>query len=117
MGRPISFTLFTGDKVTGGWREFTDGLEKAAADKLPIKGQFYPRPIGMLFGFDLSYHPFSLNPSYKAIAHLPIDQKVAVMRDPEMRRKILSEDPEDPNPFFLLDRPANSFALPAGRSA
>lgn len=100
-GRPISFTLFTGDKVTGGWREFTDGLERAAADNLPIRGQFYPRPIGMLFGLDLSYHPFSLNPSYKAIANLPIDQKVATMRDPEMRRKILDEEPEDPNPFFL----------------
>jgi N-acyl-D-amino-acid deacylase len=100
-GRPISFTLFTGDKVTGGWREFTDGLEKAAADHLSIRGQFYPRPIGMLFGLDLSYHPFSLNPSYKAIATLPIDQKAAAMRDPEMRKQILAEEPEDPNPFFL----------------
>jgi N-acyl-D-aspartate/D-glutamate deacylase len=77
-GRPISFSLFTGSKVNGGPAPFLNGLAKAALEQKPIKGQFYPRPIGMLFGLDLSYHPFSLNPSYKAI-----------------------EKPEDPNPFFL----------------
>ncbi len=100
-GRPISFTLFTGEKVVGGWREFTNGLEKAAADKLAIRGQIYPRPIGILFGLDLSYHPFSLNPSYKSIAKLPLKEKVAAMRDPEMRKKLVTEDSQDPNPFFM----------------
>jgi N-acyl-D-amino-acid deacylase len=27
-GRPVSFTLFTGERVVGGWREFTTGLKK-----------------------------------------------------------------------------------------
>jgi N-acyl-D-amino-acid deacylase len=100
-GRPVSFTLFTGERVVGGWREFATGIEKALADNLLIKGQIYPRPIGVLFGLDLSYHPFSLNPSYRAIAKLSLNEKVSVMRDPGMRKKIISEEPQDPNPFFV----------------
>jgi N-acyl-D-aspartate/D-glutamate deacylase len=78
-----------------------DGLAAAEAEGRRISGQFFPRPIGMLFGLDLSYHPFSLNPSYKEIENLPLDEKVARLRDPDFRKRLLSEEPEDPNPFFL----------------
>ncbi len=100
-GRPVSFSLLTGEQIQGGWRGYTAGLRKAREENLPISGQFYPRPIGMLFGLDLSYHPFSLNPSYKAIENLPLEEKLKAMRDPEMRARLLAEEPEDPNPFFL----------------
>lgn len=100
-GRPVNFSLLTGSTVTGGWRNFLTGLKDAAEKNIPIKGQFFPRPIGMLFGLDLSYHPFSLNPSYKAIENLPLDEKVSALRDPELRARLLAEEPQDPNPFFL----------------
>ena len=100
-GRPVNFSLLTGSTVTGGWRTFLSGLKDAAEKNIPIKGQFFPRPIGMLFGLDLSYHPFSLNPSYKAIENLPLDEKVRALRDPELRARLLAEEPQDPNPFFL----------------
>ncbi|CAN7192725.1 amidohydrolase family protein [Phenylobacterium sp. LjRoot225] len=100
-GRPVNFSLLTGNAVTGGYQVLVDGLAKAASEGRKIHGQFYPRPIGQLFGLDLSYHPFSLNPSYKQIADLPLEEKVARMRDPAFRAQLLSEQPEDPNPFFL----------------
>ena len=100
-GRPVNFSLLTGGTIQNGWRHFLDGLIRAQKDGLAIHGQFYPRPIGMLFGLDLSYHPFSLNPSYKAIENLPLDEKVKAMRDPGMRARLLAEEPQDPNPFFL----------------
>ena len=99
-GRPVSFSLFMAD-LPGGWRAMTEGLKQAEADGLAIKGQFYPRPIGMLFGLGLSYHPFSLNPSYRLIEHLPLAQKLAAMRQPDLRARLLSEAPDDPNPFFV----------------
>jgi N-acyl-D-aspartate/D-glutamate deacylase len=77
-----------------------DGLAEAAREGRPIRGQFFPRPVGILFGLELSYHPFALNPSYKAIAHLPLSRKLAYMRDPQFRARLLAEKPEDPNVFF-----------------
>jgi N-acyl-D-aspartate/D-glutamate deacylase len=99
-GRPVNFSLLTGSNINGGKQPFVDGLAKAARAGRRITGQFFPRPIGFLFGIELSYHPFSLNPSYRAIEHLPLDEKVARMRDPELRARLLAEQPEDPNPFF-----------------
>jgi N-acyl-D-aspartate/D-glutamate deacylase len=99
-GRPVNFSLLTGDQINGGFRPFVDGLAKAAEDGRQIHGQFFPRPIGFLFGLDLSFNPFSLNPSYKEVADLPLDQKVARMRDPAFRARLIAEQPEDPNPFI-----------------
>lgn len=99
-GRPVSFTFMQAPNHPGDWRETLDGLARARADGLKIKGQVIPRPTGGLLGLELSLHPFSLNPSYREIEHLPLEQKVARMRDSEFRRRLLSEEPEDPQPFF-----------------
>jgi len=112
-GRPVNFSLFTGSGITDP-QAYLDGLANADEDRRPIKGQFYPRPIGMLFGLDLSYHPFSLNPSYKKIEDLPLDEKVAAMRDPAFRQQLLSEEPEDPNPFFLWVVQQTQILFPLG---
>ena len=112
-GRPVNFSLFTGSGITDP-QAYLDGLANADEDRRPIKGQFYPRPIGMLFGLDLSYHPFSLNPSYKKIEDLPLDEKVAAMRDPAFRKQLLSEEPEDPNPFFLWVVQQTQILFPLG---
>jgi N-acyl-D-aspartate/D-glutamate deacylase len=66
-----------------------------------IRGQVYPRPVGLLFGLDLSFHPFSLHPSFRPLADLPLADKVAALRDPALRARLLAEAPADSNPFYL----------------
>ncbi len=100
-GRPLSFTLLqmaTGDE--NGWRDYLAGLEAANAAGVTIRGQVYPRPVGLLFGLDLSFHPFSLHPSFRPLAELPLADKVAAMRDPALKARLLAEAPADSNPFF-----------------
>jgi N-acyl-D-amino-acid deacylase len=99
-GRPVSFTFMQRATQPDGWRMILAGLESAKKEGLTIRGQVLPRPTGALLGLELSLHPFSLNPSYQAIADLPLPEKVAAMRDPELRRRLLSESPRNPNPFF-----------------
>jgi N-acyl-D-amino-acid deacylase len=66
-------------------------LEREAAnDGLEIRAQVAPRPVGMFYGLDLSFHPFAFHPSYKAIAHLPLAERVARMKDPHFRAQLLS---------------------------
>lgn len=102
-GRPVSFTLLeVPGQVGEGWRYHLAGLEAAAADGLTIRGQVAPRPVGMFFGLDLSLHHFSSHPSYKGIAHLPLSERVAAMREPAFRAKLLAEAPEDTNPTTLM---------------
>ena len=63
-----------------------------------------PRPIGALLGLTGSQNPFAGTRTYRSIAHLPLDQRVAAMRDPEVRAKILAEDPTEFNTWSLLTR-------------
>ena len=99
-GRPVSFTFTQSPAAPGAWRNMLRDLEQAQRDDLVIRGQILPRPTGALLGLELSYNPFSLNPAYREIAHLPIDEKVRVLSDPQFRARLLAQSPEDPHPFF-----------------
>lgn len=101
-GRPLSFTLAQMTlEQKDSWRDVLKALEQANTEGLQIRAQVAPRPVGILFGLDLSYHTFALHPSFRAIAHLPLGEKVAAMRDPVLRAKLLSEEPEDSNPVLV----------------
>jgi N-acyl-D-aspartate/D-glutamate deacylase len=110
-GRPLSFTLASSER--NGRDDIMRGVGEARAAGLPMRAQFFLRPVGILFGLDLSYHPFSLNPSYRALEGLPLAEKVAALRDPELRARLLAERPDDPNPFVtsLVKRIDSLFVL------
>ena len=83
------------------WRKVLRLMDEANDAGVRVKGQVTPRGVGMLFGLELSMNPFVLSPSYRAIAHLPQDERLARLRDPELRRQIIDEAPIDP-PVPLL---------------
>ncbi len=69
------------------------------ANQLPdvrITAQVFPRPVGMLLGWDLSANPFSLCPTYKKLAGLPLADRLAELRKPDVRKQIVGEAPDDP---------------------
>ncbi|WP_309141056.1 amidohydrolase family protein [Novosphingobium sp. G106] len=100
-GRPLSFTFAQAPNDPDGWRCALRGMEEANARGVVIRGQVLPRPTGALLGLELSFHPFYFYPSYQAIADLPIAERVAAMRNPELRAKILSEEAgKHSNDFF-----------------
>ena len=98
-GRPLSFTMVQADVVPDQWRELSKRLDAAVADGLPIKAQVAGRPVGLMLGLQGSVHPFVSRPSYQAIAGLPLAEKVAAMRDPELRRSLIAEAPLPDHPF------------------
>ncbi|MCW5654344.1 amidohydrolase family protein [Hydrogenophaga sp.] len=86
------------------WRELLALSDQAAADGLRIRPVTAPRPIGSLFGLSGTQNPFAATPTYRSIANLPLAERVARMRDPEVRRRILSEDPYKDSTFPLFER-------------
>jgi N-acyl-D-aspartate/D-glutamate deacylase len=101
-GRPLSYSLIqmpTGDE--NGWRDSLAALSQAARDGLEMRAQVAPRPVGMFYGLDLSFHPFVFHPSYKAISRLPLAERVARMKDPAFRAQLMQEHPQDTNPVSL----------------
>jgi N-acyl-D-amino-acid deacylase len=100
-GRPVSFSLIQDARFSDNWQCYLECVGRAAADGRPIRAQFFPRPVGLMLGLDLSLHPFCLNPSYRPIADLPLAEKVAAMRDPALRARLLAEEPTDPNALLV----------------
>jgi N-acyl-D-amino-acid deacylase len=100
-GRPVSFSLAQKAPHLGQPDTMLDLAAQARANGLSVKAQVFPRPIGLLFGLELSLHPFRFHPSYLEIQDLPLDARVQAMRQPERRRAILSEQPVHSNPLYL----------------
>ena len=102
VGLPVTFTLAIGN---AGDPFFLDGLnlvEKANAAGGDVTAQVFPRPIGLVIGLELSGNPFILYPSYRELARLPLAERVAEMRKPEVRQRILSDSPaSDGHPLMF----------------
>ncbi len=103
-GRPAVFTLTQRHSRPEVWRDLLAHADKAAADGLSIRPVVAPRAIGVLLGLAGSQNPFSGCKTYKAIAHLPVAERARRMADPDIRGKILSEDPKEGNTFPLFHR-------------
>jgi N-acyl-D-aspartate/D-glutamate deacylase len=98
-GRPLSFSLVQSPRSPGGYRVMLDWLSQANADGLPIKGQAATRPVGVLFGLELTMNPFSQHPVYREIAGRPFEERVAALRDPAFRARLLVEPDADARGF------------------
>jgi N-acyl-D-amino-acid deacylase len=100
-GCPFSFSLL---QVLGAapnsWRALLESTEQANRRGIQVTAQVYPRPVGVLLGLDASYHPFSAYPAYLRIAHLPLCERVAQIRKPEVPAAILSDQPEPRGMLF-----------------
>jgi len=90
-GRPLSFSLAQRHSAPEGWRQLLQLTTEANARGLQMAAQVAPRPIGVLLGLQGSRHPFSGCASMQQIAHLSLDQRLALMHQPEMRARILAE--------------------------
>jgi N-acyl-D-aspartate/D-glutamate deacylase len=94
-GRPLSVSLAQNDVHPEGFREQLRQLDVSNAQGLPIKGQVAARAIGIMFGLEATLSPFATSPHYAKIASLPLAERVAKLRDPELRRAIVSEERSD----------------------
>jgi N-acyl-D-aspartate/D-glutamate deacylase len=90
-GRPLSLSLAQGNRAPEGWRAILKLIEDASKDGLPLRAQVAPRPIGLLLGLQGTLNPFVAHETFAAIKDKPLADKVAAMRDPEFRARILAE--------------------------
>jgi N-acyl-D-amino-acid deacylase len=101
VGATVTYALAQGGGDPHAYRRALADASTAQAAGLQIVPQVANRPTGMLFGFQSSLHPFITHPTYKALAGLPLAERVARLRDPEVRAALLSEDPATKNRIGL----------------
>ncbi|MFV8819515.1 N-acyl-D-amino-acid deacylase family protein [Haliea sp. E17] len=112
--RPLTFSLLKSADQPEAWREVLAGLKTLNANGNAVQGQVIPRPVGILVGLDVSLHPFAFHPSFRELEQLPLAEKVAAMRDPRMRQRLLSEQADDPHDYFRTVVEDTNWLFPLG---
>ena len=90
-GHPVSISVMQRDFEPNQWKRIFARLEAAHAKGLAMRAQVGVRAIGVLLGFEATFHPFMGFPSYKAVAHLPLEERVRRLSDPATRARLLAE--------------------------
>ncbi len=90
-GRPVVFSLVQTHTETERWRTYLERAAQLQAQGVPIFPEVASRSTGIIFGLQSEFTPFSHRPTYAALEKLPLPERLAEMRRPEVRAKILSE--------------------------
>jgi N-acyl-D-aspartate/D-glutamate deacylase len=96
-GRTVTFALAQAPYDPTAYKRALDAADTLAAEGLNVVPQVSCRPTGMLFGLQSSLHPFTTHPTYRAIAELPLAERVARLRQADVRDRLLAEEPSTGN--------------------
>jgi N-acyl-D-aspartate/D-glutamate deacylase len=110
---PVTYALAQAPFAPTAYKDALAAAERDHAEGLPIVPQVSCRPTGMLFGLQSSLHPFITHPTYRAIADLPLSERVARLRQPDVRAALLAEEPATGSPVarVLMSRWNQIFPL------
>ncbi len=90
-GAPVTYSLKQTTGHPQGWRQLLELTEAAVDDGVRVHPQVLARPTGAIIGLKTSRHRFTSCPTYKTVRDLPLSERVARMREPAVRRAILTE--------------------------
>jgi N-acyl-D-aspartate/D-glutamate deacylase len=112
-GATITFALAQAPYAPDAFRGVLDDALALESEGLHIVPQVASRPTGMLFGLQSSLHPFITHPTYRKLRDLPLAERVARLREPDVRAALLTEEPETENRIAatLMSRWSQIFPL------
>ena len=90
-GLTVTYALTQADRHPDQWRDLLQLSAAPIAGDGRVLAQVAGRPAGLLLGLETSLHPFKEHPSYVALADLPLAERVAELRKPEVKAAVLAE--------------------------
>ncbi len=106
-GLPLSLAALGNGPTGPGVRRRLDFMQQCNQRGARLVSQIAVRSPGQLNGLEASTNPFLNLPSYQPIADLPLQERVARLRDPQLRARILAEMPHKPGNQF--DVPSDGY--------
>ena len=94
-GRPLWFLMTDRYSDPTRWRRLMSNVHQARDAGADVTAQIAGRAVGVILGLSTSLTPFSGRPSFAALDGLPQAERVAKLKTPEMRARILGEENSD----------------------
>jgi N-acyl-D-aspartate/D-glutamate deacylase len=110
--RPVSFALTQNDHDPDSWRLMLDLCADARTEGASVRPQVAGRPVSLLLGLQ-TFHPFAYCPSWAPIGGASLAEKVAAMREPALRAKLLAEVDAAIEPMRQFLDPERAFPMGA----
>jgi N-acyl-D-aspartate/D-glutamate deacylase len=101
-GRPASISLAQADQSPDSFRGALAQLDASNAAGLRFKAQIPARAIGVMLGFEASLNPFCGHPSWQELAKLAPKERLAKLRTPAVRARLLGEKSAAPGLAVLV---------------
>lgn len=111
LGRPFTFNLQQISSLGDHYRRVLRICERANREGAQLHPQITPRSVGVLFSFAANTLVDDL-PSFQPLRGAPLAERLAAIRDPEVRRRLLEEgagkavEPFERMYLMPADRPA-----------
>jgi N-acyl-D-aspartate/D-glutamate deacylase len=93
-GRPVTFGCLQDDLRPEHWQRLLQLADEATAEGARIVPQVAGKPASVLFGWTSSAHPFMFHETWQSIAGLPAGERLARLRDPDVRTAMVEERPQ-----------------------
>jgi N-acyl-D-aspartate/D-glutamate deacylase len=111
-GRPLSVLLLQVHNAPDLWNDTLARIHAARAAGLEVTGQVGSRPIGVNFALEGTVHPFLTHPLYLALQDLtPAERYARIAGDPELRRRLWAERPDDTHTRWIAGMLSRTFRL------
>jgi N-acyl-D-aspartate/D-glutamate deacylase len=94
-GRPVTWGVVQYDNEPDHWRRLFGLAAEGVSEGARLYAQTLGRAHAGLIGHQTT-HPFMYKPTYLELNKLPFDEKIARLRDPDVRRKVIDEAPLPP---------------------
>jgi N-acyl-D-aspartate/D-glutamate deacylase len=113
IGRPVTFGLLQVDPAPDLWRDLMARSLDAVASGAQVYPQVAGRMTGLLSGFQTTYSLLDVVPAYlEARAEASsFDALIGALRDPSVRERILSFEPDDETRRRLDDAHAKTYVM------
>ncbi|MET0984578.1 MAG: amidohydrolase family protein, partial [Steroidobacteraceae bacterium] len=98
-GCPVVFSLLQSNHEPLEYETVLAHVAAANATGAKVYAEVATRPVVIMMSLEGGFHPFSSLPSFAAVRHLPLADRVAALRNPELRQRIVRD--KDPNPAGL----------------
>ena len=93
-GRPVTFGCLQDDLRPEHWQRLLQLADEATAEGARIVPQVAGKPASVLFGWTSSAHPFMFHETWQSLAGLSADERLARLRDPDVRAAMVEERPQ-----------------------
>ncbi|MFT4979062.1 MAG: N-acyl-D-amino-acid deacylase [Myxococcota bacterium] len=98
-GRTVTFPISQTDHAPELWQQMVGILDEIREEGLPVYAQVAGRAIGIIMNLQATAHPFMAAVPYLEHLQLPWPERLALLRDPDVRSRIIAADPLDLGEF------------------